>query len=354
MKRLILPILCLLWINVVAQDAHFSQYTQANSYLNPALTGVFQGKYRLNLNYRNQWSSLLGDNPFMTYTANAEIRHELNNGDYFALGLRALYDQVGPAKYTQTNFNIGGAYLKKLSYDRRKRSGHYLGGGAQFGMGQSGVDWSGVWFGRQFDQGAQVINFDADTGESFIDSETQKTSYYMDLNVGLLWYSVFHDDFSLYFGGAMHHLNAPNISISEQSTLGAQLYRKLTFHGGAHIGLNRSFSLLPAAVVWLQGPSVEINVGSSFRFSNFESEDMSFRVGLYNRIANSVDGYRFDALITTVGFEKEKWKIGLSYDMTLNTLAGFNKRRGAFEFSFVYMNLSEQGYRGPNIITPLF
>lgn len=337
-----------------AQDAHFSQFNQAHSYVNPAMTGVFQGNYRLSVNYRNQWSSLLGDNPFMTYSANAEFRNEIGNGDYFSLGVRALYDQAGPAKYTQTQFNIGGSYLKKLASNKRKKSGHYLGGGAQFGMGQNGVNWSGVWFGRQFDQDAQVIDFGAETGETFIDSETQRTRYYMDINAGLLWYSIFHEDLSLYLGGALHHLNAPNISINEQSSLGAQLYRKITIHGGGDIGMNRSMHLLPAFAVWLQGPSVEINIGTNIRFSNFESEDLAFRVGVFNRIANSVDGYRMDALIMSVGFEKEKWKLGLSYDLSLNDLGNYNKRRGAFEISFVYMNINDYGYSRSPILTPLF
>src|SRR6201996_7040423 len=44
---------------VVAQvDPHFSQYYAYPLWLNPALTGVFNGDVRLNINTRQQWSNV--------------------------------------------------------------------------------------------------------------------------------------------------------------------------------------------------------------------------------------------------------------------------------------------------------
>jgi len=40
-----------------AQDPHFSQYYFTPLEVNPALTGIFEGKYRASMSYRDQWSS---------------------------------------------------------------------------------------------------------------------------------------------------------------------------------------------------------------------------------------------------------------------------------------------------------
>ena len=41
-----------------AQDAHLSMYDAAPMFLNPAMTGVFQGDWRLHAQYRTQWKSV--------------------------------------------------------------------------------------------------------------------------------------------------------------------------------------------------------------------------------------------------------------------------------------------------------
>jgi hypothetical protein len=43
---------------VMAQDFHLSQFHRAPLILNPAMTGFMLGKYRLGVNYRNQWGSV--------------------------------------------------------------------------------------------------------------------------------------------------------------------------------------------------------------------------------------------------------------------------------------------------------
>jgi hypothetical protein len=41
-----------------SQDAHLSMYDAAPLFLNPALTGVFEGNWRLHAQYRTQWKSV--------------------------------------------------------------------------------------------------------------------------------------------------------------------------------------------------------------------------------------------------------------------------------------------------------
>ncbi len=57
---------------LTAQDPRFSQYYASPWNLNPALTGVFNGRWRATANYRDQWGSFLSPVPFRTYAAAVE------------------------------------------------------------------------------------------------------------------------------------------------------------------------------------------------------------------------------------------------------------------------------------------
>lgn len=355
MQRFILLILFLVSLATAqAQDPHFSQFYYAHSTVNPALVGVFEGKYRMSINYRSQWGNILASNPFETYTANLEVRQQLNNADYFAFNVKALYDKVGNLHYSQTYFHGGVSYHKRLASGNRGESSHYLSFGAQVGAGQNGIDWNRIWFGRQFDMASQAIDRDLDNGESFINGPDERTLYYMDLNAGILWYSVFSENASVYAGFSAHHLNAPDISLVGSNSLGSVLYRKWTGIVGGEIGLNTTVSLLPAAVAWFQGPSFQTNVGTSLRFSNFETDDLAMRIGAFTRLANTTSSLRFDSFIAAIGFEKSNWILGLSYDFSMNTLAAFTQNRGAFELSFTYQDKQASTRRSTKINCPTF
>src|SRR5688572_15263618 len=51
--------------SIKGQDFHLTQYDAAKIYLNPALTGGFNGYYRIHANYRNQWKTI-STKPFTT------------------------------------------------------------------------------------------------------------------------------------------------------------------------------------------------------------------------------------------------------------------------------------------------
>ena len=57
---------------VAAQDLHFSQFMNSPLVTNPANTGFMpEGDYRLGINYRNQWSSIMAV-PYKTMSAFAD------------------------------------------------------------------------------------------------------------------------------------------------------------------------------------------------------------------------------------------------------------------------------------------
>src|ERR1041385_2662566 len=44
--------------NFFAQDIHFSQFNENPMHINPAYTGMFDGLFRVTMNYRSQWASM--------------------------------------------------------------------------------------------------------------------------------------------------------------------------------------------------------------------------------------------------------------------------------------------------------
>ncbi|HRI61516.1 MAG TPA: type IX secretion system membrane protein PorP/SprF, partial [Saprospiraceae bacterium] len=92
MKQFSKPILLLVLLlsvldQISAQDPRFSQFYASPWNLNPAMTGLFNGRWRATANYRDQWSSFLNPVPFRTYAAAFDARFEVGRNDYAAFGI---------------------------------------------------------------------------------------------------------------------------------------------------------------------------------------------------------------------------------------------------------------------------
>ncbi|MBL7805343.1 MAG: PorP/SprF family type IX secretion system membrane protein [Saprospiraceae bacterium] len=330
-----------------AQDPRFSQYYASPWNLNPAMTGVFSGKWRVTANYRDQWGSILGDTPFRTYSAAADLRVNVGGGDdYAAFGIGAMHDEAGVARYAQNKAHLGGGFIKQLSGGRYQAE-HYLSAGAQLGFGQNSVDWSRLWFTRQFDNVNEIPDGNLSNGEP---SMNANSGVYLDFNAGLLWYVLFGEGGFFYAGGAMHHLNSPNIALTDNGN--ETLYSRWSGHVGGQLPVTENFSLLPGALVMKQGPAFETDFGLNLRYSNNDYNELALRAGAWARLGNRLDkGIQADA-VTIVGMlELERWMLGLSYDITVSSLAGANNSRGAFEVSLTYFHPE---YRRGRVECPRF
>jgi hypothetical protein len=72
MRKLFLTFLILISVlSLKAQDPNFSQFFASPLTLNPALTGKFDGVFRIAGNYRNQWPTI--NNAFTTATVNGPL-----------------------------------------------------------------------------------------------------------------------------------------------------------------------------------------------------------------------------------------------------------------------------------------
>jgi type IX secretion system PorP/SprF family membrane protein len=351
MKNFTHPIVVLFFVccsvaQLKAQDPRFSQFYASPYNLSPAMTGVFNGQYRVAMNYRDQWSSILSPVPFRTYSVSGEYRRHIGRYDYWSVGVGAMHDEAGTARFQQNKFHVSGAYLKQLAGGRNRNS-HYVSAGAQAGMGQNSIDWSRLWFSRQFDSGTEEPDFSAGTGENF---GAGNSPLYVDFNAGILWYMTMKDGGFFYAGAAAHHLNQPNIALLENAN--EQLYTRWSGHAGGQIPLNDNFSLLPGVQFMSQGKSMETDLGMNIRFSNNDRNELAMRFGTWARLGNRLDqGIHTDAITVVTMLELDRWMLGLSYDLTVSKLRLANNARGAFEVSLIYIHPE---YRKSRVVCPRF
>jgi len=136
MKQSII-VICLIFINIAvfAQDRNFTQFYASPLTFNPALTGAFEGRTRVILNYRNQWQSISPD-PFTTsgvsFDMNFDPYKQQITPDKIGVGLTFFSDKVGAGEFSTNQLDFNGAFHKSLNNE----GSHYLSGGFQFGIHQ--------------------------------------------------------------------------------------------------------------------------------------------------------------------------------------------------------------------------
>ncbi len=335
MKYLFTTICLLAYLSLQAQDPRFAQFYAAPDQLNPALTGVYEGQFRFIANYRDQWASVLNNVPFRTLSTHLDGKISIGRHDYLSIGINGLRDIAGDSKYTQTSGSASLSYMKYLGGNSKRD--YYLVAGAQAGLGQRSLNFGDLWFSEQFDQENLSINTNLPSGES----ARPQSDTYPDFSAGLLWYMIMGDH-SFYFGGSMFHINTPNISLYEGIL--DRLHERYVGHLGGELSMNNNLSLLPAAAVYLQGPSTDINAGANFRYSS-GGEDLAMRIGGWIHLSNQQEqGIGLEAFTVTAMLEMTSWMLGLSYDINVSDLTPASNARGAFEASFTYI-IAEQSRR---------
>ena len=355
----VLAVFMLLSIGKIhAQDGVFSQFYASPLHVNPALMGVYDGQMRFNANYRQQWGNgVFSDVPIRQIHASFDYRLRIADGDYLSFGINALEDETGAdSKLKTTRGNFGLSYMKQLGGGRNRSSNQYLVAGAQIGAGQNRLTTGGLWFDRQYDSSNIRIDNNLPTGEIEPNSNA-----YLDINAGLLWYSVMDDNKSVYVGGSMHHITKPNISYFGNKA--ENLQRRYTIHAGGEFPMNDQLSILPAVMATLQSPSLNIQSGANFRYSNHDWNEVAIRVGAWYRIVNKYvweadgitnqnvlqrstkSGILGDAVTITGMLEMNHWLLGISYDIHTSAIVKPTNGRNAFELSLIYIAPENIPYR---------
>ncbi len=314
-----------------AQDIHFSQFYMSPLNLNPAMTGVMNCNIRLTANYRNQWASVLRDNSFRTYSVSYDQRIPVGRYDYLGIGGTFWGDRAGEADFATLTGKLSASYSKRMGGYRDRAQ--YLVVGAEAGLAQRSIDFLNLRWGTQHD-GNGGFDPGLPSGETGFDRDN---FIFADLAAGLLWFMTFDENTNLYVGGAFHHLNRANQSFdSDEEDL---LYSRTTLHAGGEFMINNSrVGLVPGVIMMTQGPSFQVNAGTSVKFLlGSPRQYQAFQIGVWARMANELeDGLLADAAILSTRFDYNQFTLGFSYDINISSLSPATDGQGAFEFALQY------------------
>lgn len=345
MMRFLLFLYCLLGslAALTAQDSHFTQFYGSPLTLNPALTGAFEGRYRVGTVYRDQWRKVL-DYPMRTFSLGGDLRlrppFKKIKRDAVGLGLLFVNDRVGVVEFNTTQIAVSLAYHKALGTDETQ----FLTLGFQGGLTQRTINYDALRFQDEFDGFA---GFNLGTGEIFPPNNFS----YGDYSTGINYTARFGRTGALFLGLALHHFNQPRIVFGPEVATGQdQLFTKSSLQAAANLPIPRSrVSIHPRFLLANQGPYMQLNMGSNVRFALGQYGGSAFQLGGWMRPVRNLDGIGVDALVALAGIEMNNILVGLSYDINVRALNA-RQRQGAFEISVMYLG----SYDNEEIICPKF
>ncbi|GGH74784.1 type IX secretion system PorP/SprF family membrane protein [Filimonas zeae] len=289
-------------------DPHFSQYYIYPSWLNPALTGAFDGSYRVSGIYRSQWGNVA--KPFATSGLSAEFTTDKN----INAGVSVLRQTAGDGGYSYTTAYGNVAYT---GVKFGKEGFHRLHLGLQAGLIQRRFDRNKMTFGSQWNP---ITGFSGNTasGETF--SRTSAAAF--DAGAGVMYFDATPGKKANFYGGfSVSHLSQPDDKFSASGKEKFPL--RYTVHAGIRIMMSDVFSLTPNALYLKQRTSEEKMLGAYGQYS--VSGETSVMAG-----AN----YRFkDAISPYIGFTHKQWVLGASYDINNSDLSKLAGTSNSFEIS---------------------
>lgn len=232
MKRglFILPFL-LCFINLEAQDPHFSQFFASPLTLNPAQTGNFNGIMRVATNYRNQWPSL--GKAYTTSTVSADgsfFKNRLSESNQLSGGILLLTDQSGNGILKENHLGLSIAYTKGLDEDGRNS----LTIGFQGSYSRLAFDFEKA----RFEDQLSTSGFTLPTAEILLGQDIGKS--FLDLHAGILYQGSIGDNGGYYLGGSIYHLSRPNVGLNSSAY---KMGQRFNVQGGGYLPIGKLSTL---------------------------------------------------------------------------------------------------------------
>ena len=294
-----------------------SQYFASQPYINPALTGFFDGNYRVTANYRSQWSTLGTSIKSMGVSADAVFLKEKLQGDYLGIGVSAYReDQFGFISNNMGRLNV--SYNKKIGYETEQ----YLSLGTYLGANHSFLSGNFI----TPDQNPEDIQRTSTIG--------------FDIGLGLNYQIVFSENANFFIGASSDHILPIKNSFLNTN---AEKARRFNLYTSAKIRITDLVFILPTLLASKQDIHTQINGGTSvqFLFGNYSLNKSSISFGSFLRYGNN----SIDAAIGMARLEYNGIMIGISYDHNMNELSTATKGFGALELSLGYIGLIERVFK---------
>lgn len=319
----------------IAQDIHYSQFDATIQNLSPAQTGLFDGDWRANGNFRSQWSSI--PVPYRTFSvaADTRLKTKLQN-DVPAAGLQINTDQAGDSKFTTLQVLLSGAYVKKLNKD----STHFLSLAIQPGFTTRSFNINLLSFDSQYN--GDGFDNTMSSQENF--SKTRITYFEMGSGIGYLWKKSNRQLINISFSAL--HLNMPRQTFYNEKDV------RLDIKKSANILMNfpvaEKLDVIPTALYQQQGKFTECVAGvfGKYYLKPVDGLTTAISVGAFYRLK--------DAMILAANMNYKNYTVGISYDINTSRLVAATNQRGGFELSLIYIFKKAVPFVAKKRVCPIF
>lgn len=312
-KTLIILMVGLAFGKVKGQDFHLSMYDAAPIFLNPAMTGVFEGDWRIHSHYRNQWKAV----NFKPYTT-AALSFDMPMNKW-GFGGQLMNYRAGIGNYNAFQALGSAAYTTPID----QQMSHNISIGIQGGFTQKAIEYQLHTFDNQYTttNGGGFDNTIA-SGENF----SGQSIMVPDVNAGVLYYYAKQQSKLNPFLG----ISAFNLLEPKETFFGSdnKLPMRFYIHTGARVNLTELIYVLPKVLIMQQNEYQEQTIAVDAGFFLKQPELYLLAGGIYRNK---------DAVVISLGARKADFIAKVAYDVNTSTLAPVSTGRGAFEISFTYM-----------------
>lgn len=291
-------------------DPHYTLYYVYPSFVNPALTGQFDGAVRASAIYRNQWGNV--STPFAT----PGISFDFNTNRKLNFGGNLLRQRAGTGGYTYTTA-FGSISYSGVRFDNETKRIVF---GMQAGMIQKRFDATKLTFGDQWNPVTGI------TSNPSADILQNNTTSGLDIGAGITYFDgAPNQKVNTFFGYSANHINKPKDQFKAFGD--AKMPLRHTIHGGARVKLNEKTSITPNFLYLKQGSASEKMIGVYGETKLTATNDIMYGTN-----------FRFnDAITPFVGFTFNNTMISASYDVNISDLGRVVKGTNSFELSFTFI-----------------
>lgn len=312
----------------MAQDIHFSQFFETPLLRNPSLAGIFNGDFRLQMVYRDQWRTVTDG--YKTGSLNGEYKLPIGKADDFiTVGGQILFDRAGTAVLTQTSVLPVLNYHKSLSAEHNR----YLSLGFMGGV-----------VNRSFDR-SKITTDDTYTG-GFNGETTVAPNYtYLDGSVGMSYNSNLTDnpEDNFYLGVAYHHFTKPKNSFFRDPTI--QLNPKWVGSAGFRFGVTE-FSYVTIQLDHSVQNKYQETIGGVMYGAKIGPEVDNPKYTLHGGAFLRWN----DAFIPVIKIDYTGFSFSFSYDVNISRLRPASLGQGGFELSLSYIGFTDRNNSSLNAV----
>lgn len=301
-----------------AQDLHFTNHEYADMYLNPALTGKFNGSSRYSLVHRNQWSSVTVPYNTMAFTAEGSNLFLFNK---LGGGLSAYRDVAGDSKFTNLKVDVALSY--SILLDARKR--HAISFGLQAGINQFSLDYSKLRYNAQYDVDAGY-NGNLPTGEYLSKESVLNPS----ASFGIL-YHLSSNRMNLQTGAGFYNLIPTKLNFYETESNPYEV--RSNIHALAEVSVSQKSIIIPSVLYSRAQSLSELVIGATHRYQI----DPNISIGQKKFVDLGVKWRYGDAVALIAGVSANDFTAVFSYDFNYSDLKTSSKGFGAYEIVLVYI-----------------